>query len=114
MPVIRIVVELGVLVGIVAAVLYLARQWDNRRRSVIGSSALVEPPADAVWRATHHGNARDQTEVQIILRGAANEVWDRRTCAVIENQDPDYDKLLFNAMEDAKSRAALLNGMRDE
>jgi hypothetical protein len=53
--------------------------------------------------------------VLIVLRGGErDQIWDRRTCAVISNLDPDYDRLLFNALEDARARAALLNNMRDE
>ena len=112
---IRIVFELVVLACIAGGVLYLARQVVVRRRPGSGSRALAEPPAEATWRATHHGTPDEQTEVQIILVvPGTKDVWDRRTCAVIANRDPDYDKLVFNALEEAKSRAYLLNRMRDE
>jgi hypothetical protein len=116
--VIRIVFELVVLICIAAGLLYLARQWDAQRRPVSGRrdalSALDAPP-EARWRAIHAGTADERTEVQIVLRGGdRDQVWDRRTCAVISNLDPDYDRLLFNALEDARTRAELLNGLRDE
>lgn len=112
---IRIVFELAVLACIVTGILYLARQWDNQRRPVVGVPGAIEAPAAARWRAVHYGTADERTEVQIVLRGGdRDQIWDRRTCAVISNLDPDYDKLLFNALEDARTRAALLNGMRDE
>jgi hypothetical protein len=41
-------------------------------------------------------------------------VWDRRSCDLIDNLDPDYDKRVYNAMEDARARAALLNSLRDQ
>jgi hypothetical protein len=112
---IRIVVELVLLACIAAGVLYLARQWDNQRRPVTRVPGAIEAPPGARWRAIHTGTADERTEVQIVLRGGErDQVWDRRTCAVISNLDPDYDRLLFNALEDARSRAALLNGMQDE
>jgi hypothetical protein len=98
--VIRIVFELAILAGIVAGVLYLARQWDNQRRSVSGVPSAIEAPPGARWRAIHTGTADERTEVQIVLRGG--------------DLDPDYDRLLFNALEDARSRAALLNNLREE
>jgi hypothetical protein len=107
--VIRIVFELAVLLGIVAGVLYLARQFDRQR----GGGRILEPPPEAMWRAVHHGTPDERTEVQILLRSGPNEIWDRRTCATIENANPDYDRLLFNALEDAKARADLLNRMRE-
>jgi hypothetical protein len=113
--VIRIVFELAVLVCIVAGILYLARQWDNQRRSATGVPGAIEAPPAARWRAIHSGTPDERTEVQIVLRGGdRDQIWDRRTCAVISNLDPDYDRLLYNALEDARTRAALLNGMRDE
>ena len=112
---IGIVFELAVLVCIAAGILYLARQWDNQRRSSTGLHSAIEAPPGARWRAIHTGTADEQTQVQIVLRGGdRDQVWDRRTCAVISNLDPDYDRLLFNALEDARSRAALLNGMRED
>ncbi len=111
---IRIVFELAVLACIVAGVLQLARQWDQRR-STAALPGAIEAPAAARWRAVHSGTPDEQTEVLLVLRGGdRDQIWDRRTCAVISNLDPDYDKLLFNALEDARTRAALLNGMRDE
>jgi len=113
--VIRIVVELVVLGCIVAGIVSLARQWDPRRQSLTGPHRALDAPAGARWRAIHTGTPDERTEVQIVLRGGdRDQVWDRRTCAVISNLDPDYDRLLFNALEDARSRAALLNGMQDE
>jgi hypothetical protein len=112
--VIRIVFELVVLACIVAGILSLARQWD-RRRATAAPPGAIEAPAAARWRAIHSGTPDERTEVLLVLRGGdRDQIWDRRTCAVISNLDPDYDKLLFNALEDARTRAALLNGMRDE
>jgi hypothetical protein len=112
--VIRIVFELAVLACIAGGILYLARQWDQRR-SVPAIPGAIEAPPAARWRAIHSGTPDERTEVLLVLRGGdRDQIWDRRTCAVISNLDPDYDKLLFNALEDARSRAALLNGMRDE
>lgn len=113
---IRIVFELFVLLLIVGAVLYLARLWDTQRRPVnpVALRTLPTPP-EATWHATHHGTADDRTEVLVELRSAQpGQVFDRRTCTVIANQDPDYDRLLYNAIEDARNRAALLNSMREE
>jgi hypothetical protein len=113
--VIRIVFELAVLACIVAGILYLARQWDNQRRPVAGPPGAIEAPPGARWRAIHSGTPDERTEVLIVLRGGDHDqIWDRRTCAVISNLDPDYDRLLFNALEDARTRAALLNGMRED
>lgn len=106
---IRIVLELVVLLCIVGGVLYLARQVDLQRR---GAQPL-EPPPEASWHAVHHGTSDERTEIQIVLRTAPNQIWDRRTCATVDNADPDYDRLLFNALEDARARADLLNRMRD-
>jgi len=112
--VIRIVFELLILACILAGILYLARQWDQRRL-VAGPPGAIEAPPTARWRAIHSGTPDERTEIQIVLRGGErDQIWDRRTCAVISNLDPDYDRLLFNALEDARTRAELLNGMRDE
>jgi hypothetical protein len=109
------VVELAVLGCIAAGIVYLVRQWDNQRRSVPGARSAIEAPPGARWRAIHTGTADERTEVQVVLRdGDRGQIWDRRTCAVISNLDPDYDRLLFNALEDARSRAELLNNLRDE
>lgn len=111
---IRIVIELAVLMCIAGGILYLARQWDQRR-SVAAAPRALEAPPGSRWRAVHAGTADERTEVQIVLRdGDRGQIWDRRTCAVISNLDPDYDRLLFNALEDARSRAALLNNLREE
>jgi hypothetical protein len=62
----------------------------------------------------HFGNERNQTEVLVVLTVPDHhDVWDRRVCAVLDNQDPEYDRHFYNALEDAKSRAALLNSLRD-
>jgi len=62
----------------------------------------------------HIGNEKNQTEVLVVLQvPGGTDVWDRRICTVIENPDPEYDKRLYNAIEDARSRASLLNSMRD-
>jgi hypothetical protein len=112
---IEIVFELAVLAFIAAGILYLVQQWGNQRRPAPGLPGAIEAPPEARWRAIHSGTADERTQVQIVLRGGQrDQVWDRRTCAVISNLDPDYDRLLFNALEDARSRAALLNGLRDE
>ena len=113
---IRIVFELFVLLLIIGGALYVARLWDNQRRAVgTGPSRALPAPPDATWHASHHGTADDRTEVLVELRSAASaQVFDRRTCTVIANQDPDYDRLLYNAIEDARSRAALLNSMRGD
>jgi hypothetical protein len=112
---IRIVLEFAVLACILAGILYLARQWDNQRRPVADVPGAIEAPPGARWRAIHSGTPDERTEVLIVLRGGErDQIWDRRTCAVISNLDPDYDRLLFNALEDARARAALLNNMRDE
>jgi hypothetical protein len=111
---IRVVFEFAVLACILAGILYLARQRDQRR-PLVGLPGAIEAPPAARWRAIHSGTPDERTEVQIVLRGGErNQIWDRRTCAVISNMDPDYDRLLFNALEDARARAALLNGMREE
>jgi len=112
--VIRVVFEVAILMCIVAGILYLTRQW-GQGRSVSGVPRAIEAPPGARWRAVHAGTADERTEVQIVLRdGDRGQVWDRRTCAVISNLDPDYDRLLFNALEDARSRAVLLNNLREE
>ena len=108
----RIVVEVILLCLIVIALLSLARRW-TALRGVTHPSLAAAPP-EASWRAMHVGNEKNQTEVLVVLQvpGGA-DIWDRRTCAIIDNQDPEYDKRLYNAIEDARSRATLLNGMRD-
>ena len=110
----RIVIEVIILCLFLWAVVWLSRRWSGLRRAQHQSPAIAPAPTDALWRATHVGNEKNQTEVLVVLQvpGGTN-VWDRRICTVIENQDPDYDKRLYNAMEDARSRAELLNGMRD-
>jgi hypothetical protein len=115
---IRIVFEVVVLMCIAGGILYLARQWDLRRpvagrHDALSAHSALQAPPEARWRAVHTGTADERTEVQIVLR-AGDRIWDRRTCAVIANLDPDYDRLLFNALEDARTRAELLNGLRDE
>ena len=108
----RIVME--VIILFLWAVVWLSRRWSGLRRAQHPSPAIAAAPTEALWRAMHVGNENNQTEVLVVLQvpGGTN-VWDRRICTVIENQDPDYDKRLYNAMEDARSRAELLNGMRD-
>jgi hypothetical protein len=111
----RIVIEAIVLCLILAALFSFSRRWSGQRGVQHRSPAIAaEAPAEALWRARHVGNENNQTEVHVVLQvPGGTDVWDRRICAVIENQDPDYDKRLYNAMEDARSRAALLNSMRD-
>lgn len=65
---IRIVFELAVLACIAGGILYLARQWDQRRPPAAPPGA-IEAPAGARWRAVHSGTADERTEVQIVLRG---------------------------------------------
>ena len=111
----RIIVEVTLLCLIVIALISLARRWTALRGVLHPSlAAAAQAPPAALWRALHVGNEKNQTEVLVVLQvpGGA-EVWDRRICAIIDNQDPDYDKRLYNAIEDARSRATLLNGMRD-
>jgi hypothetical protein len=113
--VVRILVEVILLGLIVVALASLARRWTALHRVVNPSLATAaQAPPEALWRAIHVGNEQNQTEVLVVLQvpGGA-DVWDRRICAVIDNQDLDYDKRLYNAMEDARSRATLLNSMRD-
>ena len=111
----RIVIEAIILCLILAAFVTLARRWSGQRGGKHPSPAIAaEAPTEASWRARHVGNEKNQTEVLVVLQvPGGTDAWDRRICAVIENQDPDYDKRLYNAMEDARSRAALLNSMRD-
>ena len=110
----RIVIEVIILCLFLWAAVSLSRRWSGLRRAQYQSPAITTAPTDALWRATHVGNEKNQTEVFVVLQvQGGTHVWDRRICTVIENQDPDYDKLLYNAMEDARSRAELLNGMRD-
>jgi hypothetical protein len=109
----RIVLELVILVLIVGGLLYFARQWDAQRRAAGPSALPLQAPPDATWQVRHVGNDRDQTEILLVLRDHdTNRVWDRRSFTAIENQDPDYDKRFYNAMEDARARAALLNSQR--
>jgi len=109
--VIRLVVEGLLLLLIVAGVLYAARQIDGRRVAGGSPRALSAPPT-ARWQAVHAGTTDQRTEVSVVLRSPdSGQVWDQRLCATIGNQDPDYDRLLYNAMEDARQRAVLLNGM---
>ena len=111
---IRIVFEVIILCLFLWAVVWLSRRWNGLRRAQYASSAIAAAPTDALWRAMHVGNENNQTEVLVILQvPGGTDVWDRRIFTVIENQDPDYDKRLYNAMEDARSRAELLNSMRD-
>ena len=112
---IRVVIELVVLCLIVGAAVSLFRLWNGQRRTLRPSAATAsEIPPEGLWRATHVGNERNQTEVLVVLQvPGSTRVWDRRICAVIDNQDSEYDKRFYNAMEDARSRASLLNSMRD-
>jgi hypothetical protein len=113
----RIVFELVVLAAIAVAILTFARQWDDQRRlrgSGNTGNAALAVPADAVWAAMNQGTSDGQTEIVVVLRSpGSTTAWDRRVCDVIPNRDPNYDKRLYNAMEDARSRANLLNTMRD-
>jgi hypothetical protein len=110
----RIIIEVIILCLILGAVVSLSLRWSGQRGAQHPSPAIANAPTEALWRATHVGNEKNQTEVLVVLQvPGGTDVWDRRTCAVIDNQDPEYDKRLYNAMEDARSRAALLNSMRD-
>jgi hypothetical protein len=110
----RIVIEVIILCLILWAAVWLARRWSSLRGAQHPSPAIAAAPTEALWRAMHVGNENNQTEVLVILQvPGGTDVWDRRIFTVIENQDPDYDKRLYNAMEDARSRAELLNSMRD-
>jgi len=112
--VIRIVLEVIILCLFLWAVVSLSRRWDGLGRAQHPSPAIAAAPTEALWRAMHVGNENNQTEVLVILQvPGGTDVWDRRILSVIENQDPDYDKRLYHAMEDARSRAELLNSMRD-
>ncbi|CAN5471167.1 hypothetical protein BH10ACT8_BH10ACT8_26290 [soil metagenome] len=105
----RILLEVGVLAAVVVGLLSMARRLDALRR---GYTRELSPPADATWTAVHRGTADEHTEVMVVLRsGPDGQVWDRRSCAIITNTDPAYDKLLYNAMEDARQRATLLNSL---
>lgn len=110
----RIIVEFILLCLIVMALFLLVRRLPALRGAPHPSLTAAAAPPEALWRALHAGNDKNQTEVLVVLQvpGGA-EIWDRRTCAVIDNQDPDYDRRLYNAIEDARSRATLLNGLRD-
>ena len=111
---IRIVVEFILLCLIVAAVVSVSSRMIGRREAQDPSRSIAQAPPEALWRAMHVGNEKNQTEVLVVLQvPGGTDVWDRRICTVIENQDPDYDKRLYNAMEDARSRAELLNSLRD-
>ena len=111
---IRIVFEVIILCLFLWAIIWLSRRQSGLRRAQYPSSAIAAAPTDALWRAMQVGNENNQTEVLVILQvPGGTDVWDRRIFTVIENQDPDYDKRLYNAMEDARSRAELLNSMRD-
>lgn len=111
--VVRIVIEIIILCLIVGALVGLSRLWSGKRGVQHQSRAATVPP-EATWRAIHVGNENNQTEVLVVLQVPGKpDLWDRRTCAVIDNQDPEYDKRLYNAMEDARSRAVLLNNLRD-
>ncbi|HTZ43892.1 MAG TPA: hypothetical protein VMB79_08500 [Jatrophihabitans sp.] len=109
----RLIAEFAVLLAIVVGLLYLARQVDVRRSLSNPRRALTAPPS-ARWQAVHAGTADQRTEVSVVLRSPDSaDVWDQRVCAVIANQDPEYDRLLYNAVEDARQRAQLLNGLRE-
>jgi hypothetical protein len=110
----RIVIEVITLCLILGALVALSRSLSGRRGAQHPSPAIANAPTEALWRAMHVGNEKDQTEVLVVLQVPGGiHVWDRRTCTVIENLDPEYDQRLYNAMEDARSRASLLNSMRD-
>jgi hypothetical protein len=110
----RIVIEVIILCLILWAVVSLSRRWNGLRAAQHPSPATATAPTEALWRAMHVGNEKNQTEVLVILQvPGGTDVWDRRICTLIDNQDPDYDKRLYNAMEDARARAELLNRMRD-
>jgi hypothetical protein len=111
----RIAIEVILLGLILGALVFLARLWDGQRQARHPPRPIAaQAPPEALWRAMHVGTENNQTEVLVALQvPGGTDVWDRRICAVIENQDPEYDKRLYNAMADATSRAALLNSMRD-
>jgi hypothetical protein len=110
----RIVLEFVVLVCIIGGLLYFARQWKSHRWSLNPSALPLQAPPDSIWQVRHVGTDDDQTKIVLVLRDHdTNRVWDRRSFALIDNQDPDYDKRFYNAMEDARARAALLNAHRD-
>jgi hypothetical protein len=111
----RFVIEVIILCLIVGALVSVSRRWNGQRAALHPSPAIaVTVPPEALWRAMHVGNEKNQTEVLVVLQvPGGTDVWDRRICKVIENQDPAYDERLYNAMEDARSRALLLNSMRD-
>jgi hypothetical protein len=110
----RIVIEVIIVCLFLWAAVWLSRRWSGQRSAQHPSPAIATAPTEALWRATHVGTANNQTEVLVVLQvPGGTDVWDRRICTVIDNQDPDYDKRLYNAIEDARSRAALLNSMRD-
>jgi hypothetical protein len=110
----RIVIEVIILCLFLWAAVSLSRRWSGQRRAQHPSPAIGTAPTEASWRATHVGTEKNQTEVLVVLQvPGETDVWDRRICTVIDNQDPDYDKRLYNAMEDARARAELLNSMRD-
>jgi hypothetical protein len=109
----RLVVEAIFLALIVAGLLYSARQFDGRRKSVSPGGLPLPAPPDSTWQVRHLGTQDDKTEIVLVLQDHdTNRVWDRRSFTVIDNQDSDYDKRFYNAMEDARARAALLNSQR--
>ncbi|MDQ1730363.1 MAG: hypothetical protein QOK10_522 [Pseudonocardiales bacterium] len=112
----RLLFEVIVLALIVAAGMHFVRQLGDhvRGRNAGPVESLVAPPG-STWHAVNHGTAKEQTEILVVLLDpGSNRVWDRRSCDLIDNRDPDYDKRVYNAMEDARARAALLNSLRDQ
>jgi hypothetical protein len=107
------VFDVVVLALILGALLYFARQLQGRRSSLDATVLPLQAPPDAAWQVRHLGTDDDQTEILLVLRDHdTNRVWDRRSFMKIDNQDPDYDKRFYNAMEDARARAVLLNSQR--
>jgi hypothetical protein len=86
----RIVIEVIILCLFLWAAVSLSRRWSGQRRAQHPSSAVAAAPTEASWRATHVGTEKNQTEVVVVLQvPGGTDVWDRRICTVIENQDPD-------------------------
>ena len=64
----RIVIEVIILCLFLWAAVSLSRRWSGLRRAQHQSPAIATAPTDALWRATHVGNEKNQTEVLVVLQ----------------------------------------------
>lgn len=92
-----ILVVLAAIVGTTYFVMAAIVRRDNRLNT------------DATWqvRSSSDGGV---TSVEVVLETPDHRVLEKRLVLSFWDSDENYDSLYYNAMEDARSRAFLLNG----